>query len=72
MPNWQLHKACFNLSLFTLQVTYSITSGDPEGHFNIVITPDGIGQLVTTAALDRETIERYNLVVSTKKMNVKR
>ena len=45
-------------------MTYYISSGDDEGNFRIEFTSGGVGQLVTTKELDRETIDIYNLVVS--------
>ncbi|XP_072050094.1 cadherin-23-like [Amphiura filiformis] len=46
------------------EVIYNITSGDDMGHFRIEITSDGVGQVVTTTPLDRETIETYNLEIT--------
>lgn len=42
------------------KITYSITSGDPNGDFRI--SPNGT--ITTLRTLDRETVNLYNLVVT--------
>ena len=55
-------------SLFcSLQLTYSIASGDPDDHLNIkTVKTDGkyLGVVTVEDLLDRETKDLYKLVVS--------
>ena len=53
--------------LCSLQLTYSIASGDPDDHLNIkTVKTDGkyLGVVTVEDLLDRETKDLYKLVVS--------
>ena len=44
-------------------LTYAIEAGDPRNHFSI-IQEGGNGMITVSAALDRESVEEYTLVIS--------
>ena len=61
-----LHLVIFSL-FCSLQLTYSIASGDPDDHLNIkTVKTDGkyFGVVTVESLLDRETKDLYKLVVS--------
>lgn len=54
-------------SFYLSKLTYSIVSGDPDGHLNITTAKkDGkyLGVVTVAKLLDRETKGLYNLIVS--------